>query len=150
MGSVKTWKTKAVKPAEVERRWLLVDASGTPLGRVASRVAALVRGKHKPAFSPHVDCGDFVVVINAAKVTLTGTKADSKMYYRHSGYPGGLKEQRAGDLRARNPVNLVRRAVRGMLPKNTLGRTTLHKLKVYAGPNHPHQVQSPVPVEIRR
>jgi len=145
----KTWRTEPAKPATVERKWLLLDATDASLGRVAAQAASLLRGKHKPTFSPHVDCGDFVVVVNAAKVRLTSDKAVSKVYYHHSGYPGGLKSKRAGDILTRKPENLVRRAVRGMLPKGTLGRTSLRKLKVYAGAAHPHAAQSPVAVAVK-
>lgn len=144
----KTWRTEPAKPATVERKWILLDAADVSLGRVAAHAAVLLRGKHKPTFSPHVDCGDFVVVVNAAKVRLTHDKLTSKKYYHHSGYPGGLKTKSAGEIMTRKPENLVRRAVRGMLPKGTLGRTSLRKLKVYAGAVHPHAAQSPVAVEV--
>ncbi len=144
----KTWRTDPAKPATVERKWVLLDATDVSLGHVAVQAAVLLRGKHKPTFSPHVDCGDFVVVVNAAKVRLTGAKLTDKKYYHHSGYPGGLKTRRAGDIKAKRPAELVWRAVRGMLPKGTLGRTSLRKLKVYAGPTHPHAAQAPVAMEV--
>ncbi len=136
------------KPNEVEERWYLVDASGKVLGRLASRIAAILRGKHRPIFTPHVDLRDFVIVINAEKIRLTGRKAQQKMLYRHSGYPGGLKEVSYGTLLATNPEQLIRKAVMGMLPKNPLGRKLLKKLKVYRGPDHPHQAQRPVPLDL--
>lgn len=136
-------KTYSAKPGEVEKQWLLVDAADLPLGRVAARVAALLRGKHKAAFTPHVDTGDHVIVINAGKVRLTGKKASQKMYYRHSGYPGGLKATPYGELLKKKPALLMRLAVKGMLPRTSLGRAMLRKLKVYAGPEHPHAAQRP-------
>ncbi|GGE20731.1 50S ribosomal protein L13 [Marinithermofilum abyssi] len=141
--------TYMAKPNEVDRKWYVVDAANKPLGRVASEVAAILRGKHKPQFTPHVDTGDFVVVINAAKVKLTGKKASQKMYYRHSGYPGGLKSTPAGELREQRPDRMIELAVKGMLPKNSLGRKQLKKLKVYAGTEHPHQAQNPETWELR-
>lgn len=141
-------KTYMAKPNEVQERWYLVDASGKVLGRLASRIAAVLRGKHRPTFTPHVDLRDFVVVINAEKIRLTGRKAQQKMLYRHSGYPGGLKAVSYGTLLATNPEKLIREAVRGMLPKNPLGRKLLKKLKVYRGPDHPHQAQQPEPLEL--
>jgi large subunit ribosomal protein L13 len=135
--------TYMAKPNEVERKWYVVDAKGKPLGRVASQVAAILRGKHKPQFTPHVDTGDFVIVINASEVELTGKKASKKIYYRHSGYPGGLKATTAGDMRNNRPERMIELAVKGMLPKNSLGRKQFKKLKVYAGPEHPHQAQNP-------
>lgn len=136
-------KTYSPKPAEVERNWHVVDAEGVPLGRLSTTVARLLTGKHKPIYAPHVDTGDFVIVVNAEKTVLTGRKEEQKMYYRHSGKPGNLKEETAGELRARRPGRLVELAVRGMLPKNRLGRRQLRKLKVYAGPDHPHEAQQP-------
>jgi large subunit ribosomal protein L13 len=124
----------------------LVDAKGLVLGRLASEVAKLLRGKHNPAFSPHLDCGDFVVVVNAAEVRLTGKKREQKVYYRHTGYPGGVRQVSAGRLLGSRPEEVVRRAVKGMLPKNRLGRDLLGKLKVYAGQSHPHEAQRPVPL----
>ena len=141
-------KTYSPKPEHIERRWYVVDASDQVLGRIASEVAALLRGKHKPIFAPHMDTGDHVIVINADKVVLTSDKADKKMVYRHSGYPGGLKTQSFADAQAKKPEEAVRRAVRGMLPKNRLGRQMLTKLKVYAGPTHPHSAQQPTPYAI--
>lgn len=141
--------TYMAKPNEVERKWYVVDAKGKPLGRVASQVAAILRGKHKPQFTPHVDTGDFVIVINASEVELTGKKATKKIYYRHSGYPGGLKATTAGDMRNNRPERMIELAVKGMLPKNSLGRKQFKKLKVYAGPEHPHQAQNPEEWELR-
>ncbi|WP_420431151.1 50S ribosomal protein L13 [Candidatus Poriferisocius sp.] len=135
--------TYTPKPGEVRRRWFVVDAAELPLGRLASRVAPLLAGKHKPTYAPHVDGGDFVVVINANKVSVTSAGTRNKIYYRHSGYPGGLKEESFESLIARRPEAVVERAVRGMLPKSKLGRRMVRKLKVYAGPDHPHQAQSP-------
>ncbi|HWP35326.1 MAG TPA: 50S ribosomal protein L13 [Thermodesulfobacteriota bacterium] len=134
------------RAAAAARRWYLVDADRQVLGRLASRVAALLKGKHKPTFAPHVDGGDFVVVVNAARIRLTGRKLEDKVYYRHSGYPGGLKVRTAGDLLATRPERLVELAVRGMLPKNKLGRRMLARLKVYPGPDHPHAAQRPEPL----
>lgn len=128
------------------RRWFLIDAGEQALGRVASEAAKLLRGKGKPTFTPHVDCGDFVVVINAANVRLSGKKLQQKKYYRHSGYPGGIYSRTAAEMRAQHPERLVRLAVEGMLPKNRLGRHLAGKLKVYAGTDHPHEAQKPVPV----
>lgn len=141
--------TYMAKPNEVERNWIVVDAAGVPLGRLASEVAVLLRGKHKPQFTPHVDTGDFVIVINAEKVALTGRKELQKTYYRHSGWPGGLKEITAGEMRKKRPERLVELAVKGMVPKNRLGRQQLGKLKVYAGSEHPHQAQQPKAWELR-
>ena len=141
-------KTYSPKPEHIERRWYVVDASDQVLGRIASEVAALLRGKHKPIFAPHMDTGDHVIVINADKVVLTANKAEQKIVYRHSGYPGGLKSRTFAETLALRPEEGVRRAVRGMLPKNRLGRQMLTKLKVYAGPNHPHSAQLPEPLEI--
>jgi large subunit ribosomal protein L13 len=136
-------KTYSAKPAEVERKWYVVDASECILGRLASFVAGRLRGKHKPIYTPHVDTGDHMIVINANKVALTGKKWNEKFYYRHSGYVGGLKSMTAKQLLQKRPEDLVIRAVRGMLPKNRLGRNMLKKLKVYAGPEHPHVAQQP-------
>lgn len=141
--------TYMAKPFEVERKWYVVDAKGKTLGRLASEVATLLRGKHKPQYTPHVDTGDFVIVINASQVELTGKKLSQKIYYRHSGYPGGLKTTTAGDLRATRPERMIELAVKGMLPKGSLGRQQLKKLKVYAGSEHPHQAQQPVEWELR-
>lgn len=136
-------KTYYAKPGEVEREWLVVDATDVPLGRLASEVASILRGKHKPQYTPHVDVGDFVIVVNADKVKLTGKKLQDKRIFRHSGYPGGLKSVALGDMLAKRPERVVERAVKGMLPKNSLGRAMGKKLKVYAGPDHPHQAQKP-------
>jgi large subunit ribosomal protein L13 len=126
-----------------ERRWFVLDAEGVVLGRLATYAADLLRGKGKPTFTPHVDCGDFVVVVNAAKVKLTGNKEEAKIYHRHTGFPGGIRAERAADVRAKHPERLIERAVVGMLPKNRLSRALLGKLKVYAGAEHPHQAQKP-------
>jgi large subunit ribosomal protein L13 len=143
-----TVRTFSPKAADIQRQWHVIDAADVVLGRLASQSAILLRGKHKPIFAPHVDTGDFVIIINASKVALTGNKLQDKRAYRHSGYPGGLRSVSYADLMARNPEKAVEKAVRGMLPKNTLGRHQLSKLKVYAGPEHPHQAQMPVPFEI--
>jgi large subunit ribosomal protein L13 len=143
-----TVRTFSPKAADVQRQWHVIDASDVVLGRLASQAATLLRGKHKPIFAPHVDTGDFVIVVNASKVALSGNKLTDKLAYRHSGYPGGLRSVAYGDLMATNPEKAVTKAVKGMLPKNTLGRQQLRKLKVYAGPEHPHQAQQPVPFEI--
>lgn len=141
--------TKSAKPGEVERKWYVIDAEGVVLGRLASEVAARLRGKRNPMFTPHVDCGDFVIVVNADKVRLTGRKWGQKTYYRHSGYIGGLKSITAEKLREKRPEDLVRFAVRGMLPKTPLGRAMNRKLKVYAGDRHPHQAQQPESLEVK-
>jgi large subunit ribosomal protein L13 len=141
-------KTYVAKEHEVKKNWFVVDAADRTLGRLASEVARRLRGKHKPIFTPHADTGDFVVVVNADKVAMTGRKWDQKIYYRHTGYMGGLKEISARKLREKRPEDIVRFAVRGMLPKNSLGRRQLKKLKVYAGPEHPHQAQQPQELEI--
>jgi large subunit ribosomal protein L13 len=141
-------RTYSPKPADVQRAGHVVDAEGLVLGRLATEVARLLRGKHKPIFAPHIDTGDHVVIVNAAKVVLTSDKADKKLAYRHSGYPGGLKHRTYGELLATRPEEVLRRAVRGMLPKGPLGRRQLKKLKVYAGPAHPHAAQQPQPLEI--
>ncbi len=141
-------RTFSPKPTEIERAWYVVDADGLVLGRLASSVAAILRGKHRPYFAPHVDTGDHVIVVNADKVVLTSDKAGAKMAYRHSGYPGGLRSTSYAELLADQPAELVRRAVRGMLPKNSLGRRMLGKLNVYAGPEHPHAAQKPQPLEL--
>jgi large subunit ribosomal protein L13 len=143
-------RTFMAKPAEAlpQRKWWVVDATNQPLGRLASRVATVLRGKHKAQFTPHVDTGDFVIVINADKVKLTGNKATDKMYYSHSGYPGGIKEISFEHLVAKHPNQPIEKAVKGMLPKNTLGRKMLTKLKVYAGDQHPHQAQQPATLEL--
>lgn len=135
--------TYSAKQNDIEKKWLLVDAEGMVLGRLASEIAARLRGKHNPMFTPHVDCGDFVVVINADKIVLTGRKHQQKMYYRYSGYIGGLKEINAENLLKKRPEDLIRFAVKGMLPKNSLGSGMFKKLKVYAGGTHPHEAQQP-------
>ncbi|WP_419909829.1 50S ribosomal protein L13 [Candidatus Poriferisodalis sp.] len=141
-------RTYAPKASEIERAWFVVDADGMVLGRMATEVAKVLRGKHKPAFAPYIDCGDHVVVVNADKVVLTGDKATKKLVHRHSGYPGGLHSEKYGDLLARRPADAVRRTIRGMLPHNRLGRAQLRKLKVYAGPDHPHAAQQPQPLDL--
>jgi large subunit ribosomal protein L13 len=141
-------RTFSPKDSDITRQWHVIDATDVVLGRLASHVAVLLRGKHKPIFAPHVDTGDFVIVINADKVAISGSKLEQKRAYRHSGYPGGLRAVSYGDLMAKHPERVVEKAVRGMLPKNTLGRKTLSKLKVYAGPTHPHEAQKPQPYEI--
>jgi large subunit ribosomal protein L13 len=141
-------RTYTPKPADIDRKWYVIDATDVVLGRLASQTARLLRGKHKTTFAPHVDTGDFVIIINAGKVVLTGDKATAKKAYRHSGYPGGLKTATVGDILATNPRRAVETAVKGMLPHNTIGRAQLSKLKVYAGPDHPHAAQQPVAFEI--
>ncbi len=141
-------RTYSPKPADIERQWHVIDASDVVLGRLAVEVATLLRGKHKPMFAPHVDCGDFVIVVNAGKVALSGNKPTAKLAYRHSGYPGGLSSIAYGDLLEKDPRRAIERAVWGMLPKNRLGRQMLKKLKVYGGPHHPHQAQKATPFEI--
>jgi large subunit ribosomal protein L13 len=141
-------KTYSPKPADIERNWLVVDATDLPLGRLASGVATLLRGKHKPNYAPHVDGGDFVIVVNAEKVAVTSGKSQTKIYYRHSGYPGGIKAETFDSLRERRPEAIIERAVKGMLPKNKLGRQMGRKLKVYAGPDHPHTAQKPQALEL--
>ncbi len=141
-------KTYMAKPGEVTREWYVVDASGKTLGRLATEIARILRGKHKPQYTPHVDVGDFVIVINAEKIAVTGRKLDQKRYYRHSGYPGGLRSITLRRLLEKHPERVIRLAVKGMLPKNRLGRRMLKKLKVYAGPEHPHQAQQPKPLDL--
>ncbi len=141
-------KTISAKPHEIEREWFVVDAQGHTLGRLASRIATILRGKHKPIYTPHVDCGDYVIVVNAEKINVTGQKLDKKMYYRHSGYPGGLKQISLRRQLQTHPDRVIEAAVRGMLPKNRLGRKMFKKLKVYAGPDHPHQAQQPKPLKV--
>ena len=140
--------TYYAKPGEVEREWLLVDAEGMVLGRLASKVAQILKGKTKPTYTPNVDVGDFVVIINAEKIRLTGKKVEQKNYYSHSGYPGGLKVVPFQRMLAKFPERVIEKAVKGMLPKNTLGRAMNRKLKVYAGPNHPHEAQNPRKIEL--
>ena len=141
-------KTYYAKPGEVERAWVLIDATDQVLGRVASKAAQILKGKHKPQYTPHVDTGDFVVIINASKIRVTGAKATDKVYFSHSGYPGALKEETFARAMERHPERVIERAVKGMLPKNTLGRAQGKKLKVYAGPEHPHQAQSPQEIKL--
>lgn len=141
-------KTFVAKEHEIEKKWYSIDAEGKTLGRLASEIATLLRGKHKPIFTPHMDAGDYVVVVNADKVVLTGDKLEKKVYYRHSGYVGGLKKTTAKEMLQKRPQNLIRLAVKGMLPKNSLGRRQLAKLKIYAGPDHPHQAQKPEKLEV--
>lgn len=141
-------RTYTPKPGDVDRRWHVIDAEDVVLGRLASQTAQLLRGKHKPIFAPHVDTGDFVIIVNAGKVALTGSKREQKIAYRHSGYPGGLKAVGYTQLLEENPTRAVEKAVRGMLPKNSLGRQMLRKLKVYAGPEHPHAAQQPESFQI--
>ena len=143
-----TKSTQYAKPGEVERKWVLIDAEGATLGRLATRAAMILRGKDKPQFTPHTDTGDFVIVINADKVVLTGNKANSKAYYRHSGYLGGLKKTTYRQAMEKKPTWVVDHAIKGMLPKTTLGRKQGMKLKVYAGPEHPHQAQNPVKIDL--
>jgi large subunit ribosomal protein L13 len=143
-----TVRTYTPKASDAQRQWLVIDATDVVLGRLASQVAVLLRGKHKPTFAPHVDMGDFVVIINADKVALTGAKLEQKRAYRHSGYPGGLRSRTYAEMLDKHPAKAVEKAVRGMLPKNSIGRAQLGKLKVYAGPEHPHQAQQPQPFEI--
>jgi large subunit ribosomal protein L13 len=141
-------RTYSPKPGDVTRQWHVIDATDVVLGRLATQTATLLRGKHKAMFAPHLDTGDFVVIINAGKVSLSGNKREKKMAYRHSGYPGSLRATPYGELLDKHPAKAIEKAVKGMLPHNTLGRAMLRKLKVYAGPEHPHRAQSPVPFEI--
>jgi large subunit ribosomal protein L13 len=141
-------RTYSPKQSEIERRWYVIDADGLVLGRLCTETARLLRGKHKPTFAPHVDTGDHVIIVNAAKVVLTSDKAERKLVHRHTGYPGGIRTRTYADLLAKRPEEAVRRSVRGMLPKNRLGRQMLRKLKVYAGPVHPHLAQRPEALEI--
>jgi len=141
-------KTYVPKPSEIGRKWYLVNAEGKILGRLSSRIAQILSGKDKPTYTPHLDVGDFVVVINAEKVKVTGNKEEKKIYYRHSGYPGGLKERTYQELLDKKPQDIIRKAVRGMLPKSKLGRQMFQKLKVYAGPQHPHQAQKPEQLDL--
>jgi large subunit ribosomal protein L13 len=139
-------KTYSAKPKEIEQHWYLVDAEGQTLGRLATRIADTLRGKRKPEFTPHIDTGDFVVVVNAEKIAVTGKKREDKIYYRHSGYPGGLRERTFAEELERRPTEVLRKAVKGMLPRNRLSRRQLTKLKIYAGPEHPHEAQNPTPM----
>ena len=143
-------RTFSPKAGDIQHQWHVIDASDVVLGRLASHAAILLRGKHKPIYAPHVDTGDFVIVVNAEKVALSGRKLEQKTAYRHSGYPGGLREVAYQDMLEKHPERVIEKAVRGMLPKNSLGRNMLRKLKVYAGPDHPHQAQQPVPFEIKQ
>jgi large subunit ribosomal protein L13 len=142
-------KTYVANSNDRERNWVLVDAEGQTLGRLATQIADTLRGKRKPVYTPHVDTGDFVVVVNAEKISVTGQKRQEKMYYRHSGYPGGLKSRTLNDMLERRPEEVIRLAVKGMLPRNRLARKQLTKLKVYAGPEHPHAAQQPKPLELK-
>jgi large subunit ribosomal protein L13 len=142
---MKTWNAK---PGEIARKWYVVDAEGKTLGRLATQIAETLRGKRKPEYTPHVDTGDFVVVVNAEKIVATGKKRDEKLYHRHSGYPGGLRTRTLNDMLERRPTEVIRLAVKGMLPRNRLSRAQLTKLKVYAGPEHPHAAQAPEPLPL--
>ena len=144
----KLQKTFTPKPSDITREWFVVDADGLPLGRLASRIAQTLRGKHKPTYAPHVDGGDYVIVVNADKVAVTGAKETDKVYFRHSGYPGGLKELSLQEMREKFPERIIHTAVRGMLPKSKLGRQMLKKLKVYTGSEHPHAAQAPRPFDL--
>lgn len=145
---MKAMKTYVAKPSAIERKWYIVDASDKRLGRLATRIADTLRGKNKPEYTPNIDTGDFVVVINAERVAVTGRKLEDKKYYRHSGYPGGLRERTLADMLERKPEEVIRLAVRGMMPRNRLSRAQLKKLKIYAGPEHPHEAQQPSELEI--
>src|SRR3954467_9475503 len=141
-------KTYVATPETRERNWLWVEPRGQTLGRLATQIAATLRGKRKPDYTPHIDVGDFVIVVNAEKISVTGRKLEQKRYYRHSGYPGGLRSRTLAEMLERRPEEVIRKAVRGMLPRTRLGRAQLRKLKVYAGPDHPHQAQKPEPMEL--
>jgi large subunit ribosomal protein L13 len=147
---VRAMKTYTAKPTDRDRNWLVVDASGQTLGRLATQIADTLRGKRKPTYTPHIDTGDFVVVVNAEKIRVTGNKLADKRYYRHSGYPGGLKSRTLQEMLDRRPEEVIRLAVKGMLPRNRLARKQLTKLKVYAGPEHPHAAQQPQPMETQQ
>ncbi len=142
-------KTYSAKPQDIERRWYVIDADGLILGRLATQVATILRGKHKPIFTPHMDCGDYVIVINAEKIRVTGNRLDEKFYYRHSGYPGGLSQRSLREVLQRQPDRAITQAVQKMLPKGALGRQMLKKLRVYAGPEHPHEAQQPELLDLR-
>jgi large subunit ribosomal protein L13 len=142
--------TYSPKASEIQRDWHVIDADGLVLGRVATEAARILRGKHKPTFTPHIDTGDHVIIVNADKIVLTAGKADKKLIHRHSGYPGGIRQRTFGDLMERRPAEAVRRSIRGMLPKNRLGRAQISKLKIYAGPTHPHSAQSPKPLALEQ
>jgi large subunit ribosomal protein L13 len=141
-------KTYVATPATRERNWLVIDATGKTLGRLATQIADALRGKRKPEYTPHVDVGDFVIVVNAERLSVSGKKLEEKRYYRHSGYPSGLRSRTLKEMLERRPEEVIRRAVKGMLPRNRLGRSQLRKLKVYAGPDHPHAAQKPEPTEV--
>ncbi len=141
-------KTYVATPADRERHWLLVDASGKTLGRLATQVAEALRGKRKAEYTPHVDTGDFIIVVNADRVEVTGNKRQTKIYRKHTGFPGGLRERTFDEMQRRNPEEIIRRAVKGMMPRNRLARQQLGKLKIYAGPDHPHEAQKPEPFEV--
>lgn len=141
-------RTFSARERDIEKKWYVVDAQGKTLGRLASEIVTILRGKHKPIYTPHIDCGDYVIVVNAEKVRVTGLKLDQKAYYRHSGYPGGLKTVTLRDQLKKFPERVIETAVKGMLPKNRLGQRMHKKLKVYAGPNHPHTAQKPQPLEL--
>jgi len=143
-------KTYTAKPGEIARDWYVVDADGLTLGRLATQIADTLRGKGKPQYTPHVDTGDFVVVVNAEKIMVTGQKLDQKRYYRHSGYPGGIRSRTLREQLDRRPTEVLRKAVKGMLPRNRLARQQINKLKIYAGPEHPHEAQAPQPLEVGR
>lgn len=143
-----TVKTYYAKPNEVEREWFVIDATDQVLGRVAAKAAQILKGKHKPQYTPHVDTGDFVIIVNADKIRVTGTKAQNKVYSRHSGFPGGLKQETFTEAMQKHPERVIEHAVKGMLPKNTLGRQMAKKLKVYVGPEHPHQAQNPRKIDL--
>ena len=140
-------KTYVATPADRERSWVLVDASGKTLGRLATQIADILRGKRKPEYTPHIDTGDFVVVVNAEQIAVSGNKREQKIYYRHSGYPGGLRTRTLEEMLERRPEEVIRLAVKGMLPRNRLGRAQLRKLRVYAGPEHPHEAQKPKSID---
>jgi large subunit ribosomal protein L13 len=142
-------KSYMARPRAVERKWHLIDAEGQTLGRLATEISRLLRGKNKPQYTPHIDTGDFVVVVNADKVVVTGKKAEQKVYYRHTGYPGGLRETSYEVMLERKPTEILRKAVKGMMPRTRLGRQQFRKLKIYAGPEHPHEAQNPQPYEVR-
>lgn len=148
MKNIRMHKTYVAKPGEVERKWYVVDATDLTLGRMATRIAQVLRGKHKPQYTPHEDVGDFVIVVNAEKINVTGRKLDQKKYYRHTGYPGGIREISLRRQLELHPDRVITHAVKGMLPRGPLGRRQLKKLKVYSGPQHPHQAQQPVPLEL--
>lgn len=145
---VNSFKTYSARPADVERRWFVIDADNQVVGRLASKVATVLRGKHKPQYTPHIDTGDFVVIVNADKARFTGSKETSKEYFKHSGYPGGVSLRTPAAMRAKKPEFILENAIKGMLPKGPLGRQMYRKLKVYAGPEHPHAAQQPEPLEL--